>query len=93
MYRYIDSAEDSFLQHDKTYQRILKQLNIFLSNLESEEEDKLLILSMISNCHHKHHNSIMTKSQSDTELMLSSKLALLLEQTKEIESLEKIKNQ
>lgn len=92
MYRYLDPDEDSFLQNDKTYQRIVEQLNPFLSNLESEE-DKRLMLGMISNCYHKHHNSIRTKSKSDTELMFSTILALLLERTKEIESLKKIKNQ
>jgi hypothetical protein len=92
MYHYLDPEEDSFLQNDKTYQRMVEQLNPFLSNLESEE-DKRLMLRITSNCYHKHHNSIRTKSRSDTELMLSSILALLLEQTKEIESLEKIKNQ
>ena len=92
MYRYLDPGEDSFLQNDETYQRIIEQLNPFLSNLESEE-DKRLLLRMISNCYHKHHNSIRTKSQSDTELIFSTMLAVLLEHTKEIESLEKIKNQ
>lgn len=92
MYRYIDPEEDSFLQNDKTYQRMVEQLNPFLSSLESEE-DKRRLLRMISNCYHKYHNSIRTKSQSDQELMLSTMLAILLEQTKEIESLEKIKSQ
>lgn len=59
MYRYLDPEEDSFLQNDKTYQGIVEQLNPFLSNLESEE-DKRLMLRMLSNCYHKYHNSIRT---------------------------------
>ncbi len=93
MYRYIDPSEDSFLKNDNTYQRILKQLdNPFISNLKSEE-DKQLILKMIANCYHKYHNSIKTKSQSDTELLFSMIMALLIEQSKEIEILCSIKNQ
>ena len=74
MYRYIDPSDDSFLKNDKIYQRIVKQLKPFISNLESEE-DKQLIFRMISNCYHKYHNSIRTKSESDTELLLSTIMA------------------
>jgi hypothetical protein len=91
MYRYIDPAEDCFLKSDKTYQRIIEQQNPFLSNLESEEE-KRRMLRMISNCYHKFHNSIRTKSQSDTELLLSTIMSLLIEQSNEIERLKSIKS-
>ena len=45
MYRYIDPVDDTFLQKDKTYQRIREQVNPFISNLASE--DKVTILKMI----------------------------------------------
>ena len=91
MYRYIDSSDDSFLKNDDTYKRLKEQLNPFISNLKPEE-DKQLMLKMISNCYHKFHNSIKTKSQSDTELLLSTTMALLIEQSNEIERLKSIKS-
>lgn len=86
MYRYIDPSEDSFLQNDKIYQKIVKLLDPFTSNLNSEE-DRQLMLSMISNCYHKYHNSIKLKSASDPELMLSTVMSILIEQSSEIERL------
>lgn len=84
MYRYIDPADDTFLQKDKTYQRIREQVNPFISNLKSEE-DKQIMSKILSNCYHKYHNSIRTKSQSDIELLHSTIMALLIEQSNEIE--------
>ena len=65
MFRYIDSTDDSFLQNDETYQRILEQLSNPSFVILKSEEDKQLILKMISNCFHKYHNSMKTKSGSD----------------------------
>lgn len=84
MYRYIDPADDTFLQKDKTYQRIREQVNPFISNLKSEE-DKQIMSKILSNCYHKYHNSIRTKLQSDIELLHSTIMALLIEQSNEIE--------
>ena len=92
VYRYIDPAEDSFLNNDDTFQKIKKLLNPITSDLNSEE-DKQLILKMIANCYHKYHNSIRAKSESDIELLLSTIMSLLIEQSKEIEKLGNIKNQ
>jgi len=45
------------------------------------------MLKMISDCYHKFHKSIKTKSQSDTELLIPTLMALLIEQSNEIEIL------
>jgi hypothetical protein len=92
MYRYIDSADDSFLNNDSIYQRIKEQLNTITCNLKSEE-DRQLILKMTANCYHEFHGSIRSNSVSDTELLLSTIMSLLLEQNKEIERLGSIKDQ
>ncbi|MDN5845450.1 MAG: hypothetical protein L0H53_04155 [Candidatus Nitrosocosmicus sp.] len=89
MYLYIDPSDDSFLQNDEIYQRIIKQLNPLISNLKSGE-GKQVVLKMISECYHKYHKSIKTRSQSYTELMLSAIMALLVEQNREIESMERL---
>jgi hypothetical protein len=86
MYRYIDPSEDSFLQNDKIYQKIVKLLDPFTSNLNSEE-DRQLIFRMISNCYHKYHKSILTRSRSDIELLVSVVMSILIEQSSEIERL------
>lgn len=86
MYRYFDPADDSFLRNEETFQRIIEQLNPFISNLNSEE-DRQLMLRMLSSCYHKYHNSINVKSGSDIELMLSAVMSLLIEQSNEIERL------
>lgn len=83
MYRYFDPTEDSFLQNDNTYQRIKELINPFISNLKPEED----ILKMIANCYHNYYRSIGTKSESDTGLLLSTIMSLLIEQSKEIERL------
>jgi len=92
MYRYFDHADDSFLQNDKTYHRIGEQLSPLISNLESEE-DKQLILKMISDCYHKNHNSINSKSKGDSEMMMSTIMSLLIEQSNELERLIRINEQ
>lgn len=80
------TCDDSYLKNDEIYQRIVDQLNPFISNLNSED-DKQLLLRMISSCYHKYHNLIKAKSESDTELMLSTLMALLIGQSNEIDKL------
>lgn len=91
MYRYIDPSEDSFLQNDKIYQKIVKLLDPFTSNLNSEE-DRQLIFRMISNCYHKYHKSILTRSRSDIELLVSVLMSILIEQSSEIERLSSLRS-
>jgi hypothetical protein len=86
MYRYFDSSDDSFLKNDEIYQKIINKLDPIVSNLNSEG-DKQLMLKMISDSYHKYHNSIRAKSQSDTELMMSTIMSLLIEQSNELERL------
>ena len=86
MYRYFDPSDDSFLKNEETFQRVNKILNLFSSNLNSEE-DKRLMSKMLSNSYHKYPDSIRAKSGSDTELMLSTIMSLLIEQSSEIDSL------
>ena len=87
MFRYLDTADDSFLQKDKDYNRLLKKLNNFTECLPSE--DKELLLKIINEVYYKYQKSILTKSESDTELMLSTLMALLVKQDFDIERLRK----
>ncbi len=86
MYRYIDSTDDPFLKNDEIYQKIINQLDPIVSNLNSEE-DKQLMLKMISDSYHKYHNSIRAKSESDAVMMMSTIMSLLIAQSNELERL------
>ena len=87
MFRYLDAPDDSFLQKDNDYNRLLKKLRNFTEYLSSE--DKELLLKMINEVYYKYHRSILMKSESDTELMLSTLIGLLTKQNLEIERLRK----
>ncbi len=91
MYRYFDPKDnDSFLTSDPTYCSILRKLDVFAATLSIE--DKALLTKLISECYHKHHKSIQTKSHNDIESFYSIIMALLMEQSKEIERLERIRD-
>ena len=87
MFRYLDASDDSFLQKDNDYNRLLKKLRNFTEYLSSE--DKELLLKMINEVYYKYHRSILMNSESDTKLMLSTLIGLLTKQNLEIERLRK----
>jgi len=82
MFRHTDSFDDSFSHNDKDYTRILKELNYFTDVLPTA--DKKLLFKMIDKVYYKYLRSILTYSESDTELMLSLVIALIVEQNKEL---------
>lgn len=86
MYRYIDASDNSHLIKDEAYNRIKKNLDDFLARLPSSK-DKKLIFEMVSKVYYKRHKAIQTKSESDTELLLSTLMATLIEQNLEIKRL------
>jgi hypothetical protein len=87
MFRYLDSSDGSFLQKDNDYNRLLKKLHNFTECLSSEEKE--LLLKMINEVYYKYHKSILMKSESDTELMLSTLMGLVTKQNLEIARLRK----
>jgi hypothetical protein len=87
MYRYIESTDSSHLIKDETYNRIIKNLYDFVTNL-SLSKDKKLQLEMVSRVYYTRCKAIQTKSESDTELLLSTLMATIIEQNLEIKRLE-----
>ena len=83
MYRYIDASDNSHLIKDETYNRIRKNLDDFMARLSSSK-DKELLFEMVSKVYYKRRKAIQTKSESDTELLLSTLMATLIEQNLEI---------
>ena len=82
MFRYLDPSGDTFSQKDKDYNRIVEKLKNFTEGLSFA--DKELLIKMINEVYYKYYKSILIKSESDTELMLSMLMALLVEQNKEL---------
>ena len=87
MYRYIDASDNSHLIKDEAYNRIKKNLDDFMARLPSSK-DKELPFEMVSKVYYKRCRAIQTKSESDTELLLSTLMATIIEQNLEIKRLE-----
>ena len=89
MYRYIDASDNSHSIKDKTYKRIKNNLDDFMTSFPSSK-DKELLFKMASKVYYKRNKAIQTKSESDTELLLSTLMATIIEQNLEIKRLEQI---
>ena len=89
MFRYFDTSDDSLMKDDKNHNKIIKKLNNLTEGLSSA--DKELLLKMVDEVYYKYQKSIQTKSESDTEIMISTIMALLVKQNKELSGLNEIK--
>jgi hypothetical protein len=89
MFRYFDTLDDSLPQNSKNHNKIIKKLNNIPEGLSSA--DKELLLKLINEVYYKYQKSIQTKSESDTEIMISTIMALLVEQNKELSKFNEIK--
>ena len=86
MFRYFDTIDDSLLQNDKNHNKIIKKLKNITSSADTE-----LLLKLINEVYYKCQKSIQTKSESDTELLISTIMALLVEQNKDLSKFNEIK--
>ena len=89
MFRYFDTSDDYLLQNDQNHNKIIKKLNNLTEDLSSA--DKELLLKMVNEVYFKYQKSIQTKSESDTELMISTLMALLVEQNKKLSKFDELK--
>ena len=89
MFRYFDTLDDSLLQNNKNHNKIIKKLNNITEGLSSADME--LLLKLINEVYYKYQKSIQTKSESDTEIMISTIMALLVEQNKELSKFNEIK--
>jgi hypothetical protein len=89
MFRYFDTLDDSLLQNDQNHNKIIKKLNNITEGLSSA--DKELLLKLVNEVYYKYQKSIQTKSESDTELLISTIMALLVEQNQELSKFNEIK--
>jgi hypothetical protein len=89
MFRYFDTLDDSLLQNDKNHNKIIKKLKNITEGLSSADNE--LLLKLINEVYYKYQKSIQTKSESDTELLISTIMALLVEQNKELSKVNSMK--
>ena len=90
MFRYFDTSDNSLLENDQNHNKIIKKLNNLTEGLSSA--DKELLLKMVNEVYFKYQKSIQTKSESDTELMISTLMALLVEQNKKLSKFDELKS-
>ena len=83
MYRYFDNND---VPKDKTYQKTREEMNIFMEHLPSDE-DKQLLSKMVSECIHKHGESINSMEKDDPSLLTPLIMALIVDQNSMIERL------
>ena len=83
MHRLLDSSEN---QKDKTYQKIMEQLDGLMEHLPSEE-DRQLLSKMVSECIHKHGEAIKSMEKDDPDLITQLIMAMIMDQISMIERL------
>ena len=80
MFRYLANFETP---KDKTFQKIMEQIDGFMEQLPSEE-DKHLFSKMVSECYHKHYEAIKSMEGDDPGLIM----ALIVDQQLMIDRLQ-----
>ena len=85
MYRYSDIVETP---KDKTYQKIMEQLDDLMEHLPSED-DKQLLSDVVSNIYHKYYKSIKSLEEDDPSLLTPLIMALIVDQNSMINRLER----
>ena len=84
MYRWINASDNSYLKNDELYKRIILWLEPLIETL-SEKADKPILNKLISECYYTYRKSIVAKSKSDRELILSLIISILIKQDLELE--------
>ena len=79
MYRWINASDNSYLKNDESYKRIILWLEPLIETL-SEKADKRILNKLISECYCTYRKSIVAKSKSDCELILSLIMSILIKQ-------------
>ncbi len=83
VYRHLSNTETT---KDKTYQKVMEQLNGFMEGLPSEE-DKQLLSNMVSNIYHKYYEAIKSMENDDPDLITHLIMALIVDQNSMIDQL------
>lgn len=83
MYRYINASDNTHLIKDEPYYRIKNNLDVLVARLPSSKV-KEVFFGMVSKVYYKRYQVVQTKPESDTEQLLSTLMATIIEQNLEI---------
>ncbi len=83
MHRLLDNTDTP---KDTAFQKLMEQLDGFMEHLPSEE-DRQLLSRMVSDCFHKHYESIKSMECDDPSLLTPLIMALIVDQQLMINSL------
>ena len=83
MYSYFDNTETP---KDKTYQKIMEQLDMLMKHLPSAA-DRQLLTRMVSDCCDKHYQAIKSMEKDDPDLITQLIMAMIMDQNSMIERL------
>jgi hypothetical protein len=84
VHRHLNNSETP---KDKTYQKIMEQLDDLMEHLPSEE-DRHLLSKMVSECYYKHCESIKSMEKDDPSLVTPLIMALMVDQISMIDRLQ-----
>lgn len=88
MYCWINASDDPWLKTDEPYERVIQWLEPLLEALNGKA-DKQITNKLISECYCTYRKSIVAKSKSDSELILSLLMSILINRGLELEILSK----
>jgi hypothetical protein len=85
LFDFFDLSSSSSIE-DSTYNKIVRNWNEFIDCLPSEEE-KQLLLRIMSKCYFKYHKSIKAYGLSDFELYAALLMSILIDQQIQIDGI------
>jgi hypothetical protein len=85
LFDFIDQASSSHVE-DSTYSKIIRNWREFMDRLPSDE-DKQLLLGIMSKCYFKYQKSIKDCGLSDYELYTALLMSILIDQQIQIDSI------
>ena len=85
LFDFIDLASSSRMEEDSVYNKIISNWNEFIECLP--EEDRQLLLGIMSKCYFKYQKSIKAYGLSDFEVYTALLMSILIEQQIQIEGI------
>jgi hypothetical protein len=86
LFDYIPQNQSLMTAKDKTFDKIISNWDVFINCLD-DDDDKQLVLKIISKCYFKYQDSIKANTNSDFELNTRILMSILIEQQKQIDKL------
>jgi hypothetical protein len=85
LFDYIPQNRPLTTAKDKTFDKVISNWEVFINCLD--DDDKQLVLKIISKCYFKYQDSIQANTNSGFELSTRILMSILIEQQKQIDKL------